>query len=314
MEGILPTLYINREQGMEFILDQETVQKKKWPMIHLMSFPDIKDFQKEKLMERLKLIKSLRLMKPVDAIQLMRREFYDQYLETNKRNKLTHHKEIMRETLDELESSAKRFSSIEEFVSFIGEVAEKRKAMERRHDSENDDKVSLMTIHKSKGLEFPVVCLIGASEGNMPHSSIFDEERMNDVFAAHKGRDKVTAAVEEERRLAYVAITRAKEELIISSPAYHRGKKAAVSRFIMNAFPKRSANDTGNRQHHLAGASKSSSKSTHIETVYAWICTSGKCSAWQRIKSFEEAELPSKECPLCKAPMEKRSKEIIVTY
>jgi DNA helicase-2/ATP-dependent DNA helicase PcrA len=171
MEGILPTLYINREQGMQFIHDQEAVQKKKWPLIHLMSFPDLKDFQKEKLMERLKLIKSLRSMKPLDAIQQMRREFYDQYLETNKRSKLTYHKETLRETLDELESSAKRFSSIEEFVAFIGEVAEKRKALDRRHIDDDADRVSLMTIHKSKGLEFPVVCLIGASEGNMPHSS-----------------------------------------------------------------------------------------------------------------------------------------------
>jgi DNA helicase-2/ATP-dependent DNA helicase PcrA len=311
MEGILPTLYINREQGMQFIHDQEAVQKKKWPLIHLMSFPDLKDFQKEKLMERLKLIKSLRLMKPLDAIQQMRREFYDQYLETNKRSKLTHHKETLRETLDELESSAKRFSSIEEFVSFIGEVAEKRKALDRRHKDDDDDRVSLMTIHKSKGLEFPVVCLIGASEGNMPHSSIFDAERMNDVFTTHEGRDKVTAALEEERRLAYVAITRAKEELIISSPAYYRGKKAAVSRFILSAFPKRTMSDAGKQQQHPAAAKKPSSiNRPKNETVYAWICTSDTCNAWQRIKTFEEAELPSKECPLCKSLMEKGSKEI----
>jgi DNA helicase-2/ATP-dependent DNA helicase PcrA len=311
MEGILPTLYINREQGMQFIHDQEAVQKKKWPLIHLMSFSDLKDFQKEKLMERLKLIKSLKSLKPLDAIQQMRREFYDQYLETNK---LTHHKETLRETLDELESSAKRFSSIEEFVSFIGEVAEKRKALDRRHKDDDADRVSLMTIHKSKGLEFPVVCLIGASEGNMPHSSIFDAERMNDVFTTLEGRDKVTAALEEERRLAYVAITRARDELIISSPAYYRGKKAAVSRFIQSAFPKRTMSDAGKQQQNPAVTSKSYSVNrTKTETVYAWICTSDTCNAWQRIKTFEEAELPSKECPMCKAPMEKGSKEVIVT-
>lgn len=313
IEGILPTLYINREQGMQFIHDQEAMQKKKWPLIHLMSFPDLKDFQKEKLMERLKLIESLKSMKPIDAIQLMRHEFYDQFLETNKRNKLTHHKEIMREMLDELESSAKRFTSIEEFVSFIAEVAEKRNTMDHCQH-ENDDRVSLLTIHKSKGLEFHTVCLIGASEGNMPHSSIFDAEKMSDVFTTHTGRDKIIAAMEEERRLAYVAVTRAKDDLVISSPAYHRGKKAAISRFILDAFPKRSANDAGNRKYHPTGASKSSSsKRTHSETVYAWICTSGKCNAWQRIKTFDESELASKECPLCKSRMSKGSKEVIVT-
>lgn len=311
MEGILPTLYINREQGMQFIYEQESMQKKKWPLIHLISSPDLKDFQKEKLKERLKLIKLLMPMKPADAIQRMRRDFYDQYLETNKRNKLTHHKEILRETLDELESSAKRFATIEEFVYFIGEVADKRKAMNRRrHDNENNDNVSLMTIHKSKGLEFPVVCLIGASEGNMPHSSIFDADKMNDMFTTLSGRDKVTAAIEEERRLAYVAITRAKDELLISSPAYLRGKKAAVSRFILDAFPKRTTSPPS-RQQHPGTASKSPTvKKTTTETVFAWICTSDKCNAWQRIKTFEEAELPSKDCPVCKAPMAKGSKEI----
>jgi len=310
MEGILPTLYINREQGMQFIHEQESVQKKKWPLIHLMSFSGLKDFQKEKLMERLKLIKSLKSLKPLDAIQQMRREFYDQYLETNKRSKLTHHKETLRETLDELESSAKRFSSIEEFVAFIREVAEKRKALNHRHNGADDDKVSLMTIHKSKGLEFPVVCLIGASEGNMPHSSIFDPERMNDVFTGHEGRDKVIAALEEERRLAYVAVTRARDELIISSPAYYRGKKSAVSRFILEAFPQHSM--SGERAQQPAAVNRTDSvEKPKSETVYAWICTSETCNAWQRIRTFEEAELPNKECPLCKAPMEKGSKIIV---
>jgi len=46
MEGILPTLYINREQGMQFIHEQESVQKKKWPLIHLMSFPASRIFRK----------------------------------------------------------------------------------------------------------------------------------------------------------------------------------------------------------------------------------------------------------------------------
>jgi len=137
---------------------------------------------------------------------------------------------------------------------------------------------------------------------------------MNDIFASHEGRYKVTAALEEERRLAYVAITRAKEELIISSPAYYRGKKAAVSRFILAAFPKRTMSDASKQQQHPAVTSTSYSVNrTKTETVYAWICTSDTCNAWQRIKTFEEAELPSKECPMCKAPMEKGSKEVIVT-
>lgn len=70
-------------------------------------------------------------------------------------------------------------------------------------DDENDKgKVNLMTIHASKGLEFPVVFIAGAEEGLIPHQRSVDENDGN---------------VEEERRLFYVAITRAREKLLISS-------------------------------------------------------------------------------------------------
>ncbi len=71
-------------------------------------------------------------------------------------------------------------------------------------DGEEDKgKVNLMTVHASKGLEFPVVFIAGAEEGIMPHARAVEE-----------GGDE---AVEEERRLFYVAVTRARDRLLISS-------------------------------------------------------------------------------------------------
>ncbi|EJL45873.1 DNA/RNA helicase, superfamily I [Brevibacillus sp. CF112] len=311
IEGVLPTLYINREQGLQYILDQDSVQKKKWPLIHLLSLQEIKDFQKEKIMERLKCIKSLESMTPLDAIQHIRREFYDQFLETNKRHKLTHHKEIIRETLDELESSAKRFNTIGEFLSFITMVTEKRQEMKQLKKDKQANAIQLMTIHKSKGLEFPVVFLISASEGNMPHSSAIDAERMEDLYVDLKDILKVSSALEEERRLAYVAVTRAQEELFISSPMYYRGKKTEVSRFIMSAYPRYEANKSKAESRKSMSEGSVSPKYAKQETVYAWLCTGGSCNVWQRILSYEEAELKSRECPVCKAPMEKGSKAIL---
>ena len=75
--------------------------------------------------------------------------------------------------------------------------------MSRDKDDENDKgKVNLMTIHASKGLEFPVVFIVGAEEGLIPHARSVEENKGD---------------VEEERRLFYVAITRARDKLIISS-------------------------------------------------------------------------------------------------
>jgi len=87
---------------------------------------------------------------------------------------------------------------------------------------QNSDAVTLMTLHSAKGLEFNTVFIIGAEEGIFPHSrSIMDESEM-----------------EEERRLAYVGITRAKERLYfiyaLERNIYGRFQSNEISRFIEN--------------------------------------------------------------------------------
>lgn len=89
-------------------------------------------------------------------------------------------------------------------------------------DDENDKgKVNLMTIHASKGLEFPVVFIAGAEDGLIPHARSIEDGEGN---------------VEEERRLFYVAITRARDKLFISSCQKRRKMQATIectpSRFL----------------------------------------------------------------------------------
>lgn len=88
-------------------------------------------------------------------------------------------------------SDAQSFASLPDFLE---EVA----LMSSADTDSHDQKVTLMTLHAAKGLEFPVVFIVGMEEGILPHSRVYEAG---------------PAELEEERRLAYVGMTRAREEL-----------------------------------------------------------------------------------------------------
>lgn len=104
------------------------------------------------------------------------------------------------ENIEEFLSVTKHFEEVSEdktLVAFLTDLALISDIDQLDQEVEENDAVVLMTLHAAKGLEFPVVFLIGLEEGVFPHSrSLMEEEEM-----------------EEERRLAYVGITRAEEEL-----------------------------------------------------------------------------------------------------
>jgi DNA helicase-2/ATP-dependent DNA helicase PcrA len=100
------------------------------------------------------------------------------------------------ENLGELVGSARELTVMEEFLEQVSLVAD----TDELPDGEVDDQVVLMTLHSAKGLEFPVVFLVGVEEGVFPHIRALTEP----------------TEMEEERRLAYVGITRAMRRLYLS--------------------------------------------------------------------------------------------------
>ncbi|QMV48475.1 ATP-dependent DNA helicase [Bacillus phage vB_BsuM-Goe9] len=116
------------------------------------------------------------------------------------------------ENVETLKFVMEQHDSIGSFLKHISDLMSQAK-----HDI---DGVQLMTIHKSKGLEFDTAFVVGVSEGCLPHFRAI--ESYND------GRKQ---AIEEERRLLYVAITRAESVCHISAPKTFLGKPAPVSRF-----------------------------------------------------------------------------------
>ncbi|WP_100371677.1 DNA helicase PcrA [Bacillus sp. FJAT-45037] len=109
--------------------------------------------------------------------------------------------------------------SLVSFLTDLALVADIDK-LEDEDDGKPKDAVTLMTLHSAKGLEFPLVFLIGMEEGIFPHSrSLFEEEEM-----------------EEERRLAYVGITRAEKQLYLTNARmrtlYGKTNMNPPSRFI----------------------------------------------------------------------------------
>ncbi len=159
-------------------------------------------------------LKYIKMNIPALAIRYIRYNMlYDKYLMEHCRlNDIDY--EEQEEILDEFEEESIKHKSIIELLNYI----EKSKLLHEKSDS-NEDGVNLMTFHLSKGLEYKVVFIIDSNDGLIPHKKSLRE---NDL--------------ETERRLFYVAMTRAKDSLHIFFTTRRFGKNFKASRFIVEAI------------------------------------------------------------------------------
>lgn len=153
-------------------------------------------------------------LKPYAAVNYIRNGVgYEEYLSEYAEYRHIRVEELL-EVLNELQEAAKGFDSFEDWFQHMEEYKETLKTQNREKNRE-EDAVTLTTLHSSKGLEFPVVFIVDINEGTIPHR-----------------KATLEADLEEERRMFYVGMTRAKDRLHLYYAKERYGKKQDVSRFL----------------------------------------------------------------------------------
>ena len=163
-------------------------------------------------------VRMMKNMAPYVAIQYIRKKIgYDDFLKEYAEKHQISWKQLM-DVMAELEERSKNFKSYDEWEIHIAKYTqelEEQQAKARKIKGERENKVQLMTIHSAKGLEFEDVFVIHANEGEIPHQKAEKKDE-----------------IEEERRLFYVALTRAKNNLCISYITQKNGNSIKPSRFV----------------------------------------------------------------------------------
>jgi DNA helicase II / ATP-dependent DNA helicase PcrA len=224
LSDILPILFL--KQTVLKDLKAESILKDCTYLEALMHLKTKHAFQEKKLKKAVQHIRSLKFASPLTSIETIEKElgFLD-FLK--KRGNESNQQDKGSDDLKDLKVASKSFDSIQALLTHAEHMSAMNKEIKNlsKHFSEA---ISLSTIHRSKGLEYKNVYIIGAVDGSLPHDYALDSSRNGDF-----------AAIEEERRLFYVAMTRAKQELLISVPQNRRSKKAHPTRFLTPLMKKK---------------------------------------------------------------------------
>ena len=184
----------------------------------LKSFYQDRDWMEDRICDLEADLRTMSRLKPVAAVNYIRKVIgYDDYLRSYAEFRRMKPEEFF-ETADKLAESAAEFETFEAWKEHAARYEEELKKQSLEETKETKDRVTLSTMHSAKGLEYPVVFVVDVNEGIVPH---------------HKAG--LPADIEEERRLFYVALTRAKDRLHVAAVRERYHRKTDVSRFIGEA-------------------------------------------------------------------------------
>jgi len=200
-----PNRYLSRETLQEPVVD---FNKWKW------LYRD-RDWMVDRIDKLEYDLEMLSKVNPFAAINYIRRGIgYDEYLQQYAEYRRMKPEELI-EIVTEIQESARNFETFEEWFAYMEEYRRELERQKEMRECKMTDAVMLATMHSAKGLEYEVVILPDANEGITPYKRAVSEEEL-----------------EEERRMFYVAMTRAKKYLHIFSVIRMHGKESEVSRFV----------------------------------------------------------------------------------
>jgi len=204
-----PSRYILRDTMRKRVLDFEEIKR---------DYPD-KPYVRERI-EKLKYdLYMISKLDPVSAVKYIRKAVgYDEFLEKYAGERGLDGESLF-DILNEIEASSREFETYQLWKEHIAEYTEALKSRRfERKDKEKESGVNLLTFHGAKGMEFDSVFIIDASEDYTPYWQAATSEE-----------------IEEERRMFYVALTRAKNRLFVLHASARLGRKRERSRFIKEA-------------------------------------------------------------------------------
>lgn len=217
IKHILPSLFL--KQGVFRDLQAESILKDCSMLEALAHVKTGFAFQEQKLKKLTEKVRSIASLTPIDAIERVEKElgFLDFI---KKRGNEGNQWDKGSDEIRDLRVVARNFKTIADLIDHAEHMIAMNKEISKQRKTQ-DDAVILSTIHRAKGLEYKFVYVIGVVDGSIPHDYALDSYRNGDVLP-----------LEEERRLLYVAVTRAQKQLYLSVPHFRRVRKATPSRFL----------------------------------------------------------------------------------